>query len=113
MRGNGVFSFKFISLGTMLILLCSCQAYKSNGRTLFENAAPSQVSGTQGSSQFPLLGRKTNPQAKDDFNCWSQPKNEPLWFAKENTEYQVHFIDDQSIEVCFEDSETSLASTTN
>jgi hypothetical protein len=83
------------------LLLCSCQVYRNNGRGLFEAAAPSQVSGPIGSPQFPILSK----EADSSTDCWSQPKNEPLWFAKENKEYRVHFIDDQSIEVCFEDSE--------
>jgi len=88
----------------LCFLLCSCQIYRNNGRNLFESAAPTPTTSI-GSGTFPVLDETQGSE------CWSQPKDEALWFpSKDQTsskQYKVHFIDDQSIEVCLEASQSA------
>ncbi len=91
----------FFLFPSLLVFLTSCQVYRNNGRNLFESAAPTPTNSV-GSPTFPVLGQK-----KPETNCWTQPKDEPLWFAESGKTYQVHFIEEQGsnqiLEVCSSD----------
>ena len=85
-----------LGLISMVLLLASCSAYKSTGRKQFEERASGNVNTEVETARLAI--------ENDEEDCWTQPKNEGLWFVeeskKESKELLVRSQGEEEIEVC-------------
>gem|GEM_PF-4594506 len=74
------------------LVLAGCEIYQSGGRTLFEANAPTKITNTNLSPQS---------RAAQTNGCFQQASQSSLSWIPPQTDYNLKFITNDIIEVCF------------